>query len=669
MEAALLNLIGVALALAAGAQRNDAGFRAADNGCAVISRCLKHRVPGLATIIERIAADVWQDLTASALTNEEAAAHLTRLTATIASHSARDQVSVAGALDGATEPAASMAQRLAAAILTEIALTASDQAPGGGEASQRLLQTLLFSMQSALTASPQSLTAIARALGDADAPSPVLPAPKTESFAEAQARLAHETGLSPSLIEALAARQRLAGRPEAAVRAALTDSIVDAIELLTQMMALVDKAGSDDALESELLDTAQQIRTGNFHAALQQLSALARHLEKRPNPARLDSPGFAFLPALHAARALLASLDADWREAARLYEHAVQAWPREDRLQRWKLKLRQARQLVALGMLPQARGAVLCEAAQTFAAAGGLISERDCPLPWAEASLELGTLLLLLGDRDSKPERYLAAALHFKPALEVFTREKAIDGWARSQIGLAHALRGQGAFQGDVVILNEAAFAYRASLGILTEAATPELWHEARYFLAETLLRIGEETGKIEPVQDAIDLLLPIRDNKGAVLPDRVRALAQSALGRAMLFLAEQDQDTAADDVVLIEAAMLLDSALDADTTNLTALERARGACALGRVHWLLRSGHDRQAHLTKAIAATSQARAIYEGLDDVIAAEALQQDLDELQAEAGDLPGTTAGRVGMPVGAAIAAGTLHANTRTHNAA
>lgn len=669
MEAALLNLIGVALALAAGAQRNDSGSRAADDGRAVISRCLEHKVPELATIIERIAADVWQDLTASALNNEEAAAHLTRLTATITSRGARDRVNVEDALDSPAESAASMAQRLAAAFMAENAIAASDQASDDGKASQRLLQILLSSMQSALTASPKSLTAIARALGDAEAPSPILPAPKAESFAETRARLAHETGLSPSLVEALAERQRLAGRPEAAVRAALTDSIVDAIELLTQMMALVDKAGSDDALESELLDTAQQIRTGSFHAALQQLSALARHLEKRPNPARLDSPGFAFLPALHAARALLASLDADWREAARLYEHAVQAWPREDRLQRWKLKLRQARQLVALGMLPQARGAVLCEAAQTFAAAGGLVSERDCPLPWAEASLELGTLLLLLGDRDSKPERYLAAALHFKPALEVFTREKATDGWARSQIGLAHALRGQGSFQGDVVILNEAAFAYRASLGILTEAATPELWHEARFCLAETLLRIGEETGKFEPVQEAIDLLLPIRDNKGAALPDRVRALAQSALGRAMLFLAEQDQDTVSDDVVLTEATTLLEGALDADAKSLTALESARGECALGRVHWLLRSGHDRPVHITKAIAATSRARAIYESLDDVIAAEALQQDLDEMQAEAGDLPGIAAGRVAISIGAGMATSAQRANAGTHDSA
>lgn len=656
MEAALLNLIGVALAVAAGARHNDAGTRAGDSGRTVILRCVEHRVPGLALIIERMAADVWEIVKADAISDQERAEHLARLTATITSHGACDRVSVEGALNDPAEFAASTAQRLAAAILSDNTLAASDESSSWGARLQRSLQSLLFSMQSALMASPQSLPAIVGALGDDDAPSSVLPEPKSEYLAESQARLAHETGLSPSLVEALVARQRFAGRPEAAIRATLADSVVDAIELLTELMTLVDKVGSDDALESELLEAAQHVRTGNFHAAQRQLSSLTRHLEKQTSPARLDSPGFAFLPALHAARANLANLDADWREASRLFEHAAQTWPREDRLSRWKLKLRQARQLVTLGMLPQAPGTVLCEAAQSFAKAGGVISERDCPLPWAEANLELGTLLLMLGDRDSKPERYLAAALHFKPALEVFTREKAFDGWARSQIGLAHALRGQGAFQGDVVTLNEAAFAYRASLGILTEAATPELWHEARYCLAETLLRIGEETGEIDPVQAAIDMLLPIRDDKSAALPDRTRTLAQTALGRAMLFLSEQDQDEGVDDFVLTEAMTLLERALATDAAELTALERARGECALGRVHWLLRCGHDRPTHIAKAIAATKRACAIYDHLDDVIAAEALQQDLADMQEEAGIGRNTAIGRNASALAAAIAA-------------
>ena len=669
MEAALLSLIGVALALAAGAQRNDAPVATGDSGRAVIARCLEHRVPGLMMIIERIAADLWADLQARTLRNDEATAHLARLTNAISSHGARDRVKVEGALHDPAETAAIAAQRLATAILSENALSNPDEAAVVTDALQRSLANLLFSMQSALTAAPESLAAIARALEGADAPSYPLPVPKIESFAQTQARLAHDTGLSPSLIEALVARQRHAGRPEVAIQAALTDSIVDAIELLTEMMILVDRVGNDDALEAELLAAARQVRTGNFQAAQRDLTALARGLEKLPDPARLDSPGFAFLPALHAARAHLASLDADWREASQIYEHAVQTWPREDRLPRWNLKLRQARQLVALGMLPDARVSVLCEAAQTFAAAGGLISERDCPLSWAEASLELGALLLLLGNRDSKPERYLAAALHFKPALEVFTREKAIDGWARSQIGLAHALRGQGAFQGDVVTLNEAAFAYRASLGILTQAATPELWHEARYFLAETLVRIGEETGAIDPIQEAIDLLLPIRDGKGTALPDRVCALAGTALGRAMLFVAEQEQGAVADDVVLSEAMTLLERALEADAASLTALERARGESALGRVHWLARTGRDRAAHIAKAIAAKGRARDIYDGLEDVISAEALQQDLNEMQLEAGEQFDMAAGFLTATMNATAGANRQRTQASAHDAA
>lgn len=646
MEAVLLRLLGVAMAFLAMIRRAQRPALTAIDGMDIVAGATARRPSGMSTVTSLALSRFWAEVARGPAPRDQLQEHLERLA---------ELVVTSGGCACALFPSddeipSDEASRAKAA--DDIATAIIEGAPGGAGSApanlQQSRQTLVALIQSILSSGPdlpdcldaaaETVTAIIASAAPNAYTNPAGP------IGQLQLQLANDTGIATGLIEAIVAAQaRIGAAPESTVQS-LPDRVVDALELLGDLVQLAERAGNDDALEAEILKVADTVRAGALRQASCDLAALSRNIEASAEfPARCkpDMTGLPYFPALLAARARLAGLDGEALEAARLYQRAAQLWPYEDRIRRWRLKISQARQLQSLGRLPNARLQVLCEAAQVFAAAGGLITERDCPVPWAEANLELGTLLLYLGRRENRPERYLAAALHFKPAIEVFAREKAMDGWARSQVGLADALRGQGSFQGDVIVLRDAAFAYRAALGILTEDGAPELWHEARSGLGETLARIAEETGDIESLQSAIDVLLPYTDAKTAPTFEPGRSQGELALGRAMLFLEKTGIDAGEDinsqpdstDVVLRDAAMHLSRALERNEPSITTLDRARAENALGSAY-LLRCKIGGEAELMElGLAAKCRARELYEQLDDLVMADNLAVEIAEIRA------------------------------------
>ena len=640
MESALLRLLGLSLAHLALLRHEQRMMPVFINGEDVIAACVKDQPRATASVVRQSTACLWATVSANDIPQREIKAHIDTISDLV-----RSACGYSGDLP-VTHPhsdvAAGAADAIARAIVAKANLQPATTGSGNLDA-QATLQSLFAAL---LASGPQldaCLHAATRALDEIGTNGAVKAVmAQNPPLAELCRQLATDTGISNALLEAIvSARTRLASPVETTIRT-LANHTIKALELLGDLTHLSDRAGRDDSLEAELLRIASLVREGNLGKAgymLRQLSHDMEGSDDLEHRMAADLTGTAFFPSLLAVRARLADLSGELREAARLYERAVDAWPREDRIRRWQLKITQARLLAELGQLLGAQVGVLCQAAQTYAAAGALICEDDCPLAWAEANLELGMLLLTLAHREEQPQRYPAAALHFKPAIAVFTRERAMDGWARAQIGLAHALRGQAAYQCDVIIAREAAFAYRAALGILTKDATPELWHHARCALGDCLVMIAEEAGDIESLQLAFDHLLPYLDTPTAIISEPAHSIGDIAMGRAMLFVVESGSKQldgaqitdAADETVLGDTIALLKEALERGDSQLTSLERAHTERALGRAQYLYFGWNGRPDTLADAIVSKARARDLYEHIGNSVMADDIATEIETL--------------------------------------
>lgn len=637
METSLLNLLGVAMAhLALTAHERRVPGLPLD-GNEIIAGCLKAGATGTRAVVANTLSAFWPKINTGEVSRAQLQDHIKRLAGLI-------KAAGGTVADSPSESDSCCASTAGERIAQQICWS---NAAGSNGDHQRLCavqnqQTLATLFDSILDAGPQldgCLTAIATLLDKRFKESEVAVATEQNSAITACCeQISRDVGISMSLIEAIADGASRMGLPHDRIPAALIDRTGTALELLGELHHLADRAGNNDRLEATMEHIAKLVRQGALARAGCELAVLSRNMESSSEfPQRMmpDLVGTAFFPRLLAARARTAHLDGDPREAARLYERATLFWPRNDRIRRWQNKLQQAREIAAIGHLPDSRLAVLCEAAQIYASAGGLVSEGDCPRAWAEANLELGTLLQEIGDRECRPERYLAAALHFKPALDVFTRERDMDGWARSQVGLAHALRGQASFQGDVIVLRDAAFAYRASLGILTEDGSPETWYTVRSCLGDVLVRIAEETGDVDALQQASEVVMTLSESKPGLISAYAQSIGEIALGRTMLFLVESDEgcgDTECESV-LNDAIDLISKAIDRADHKMTALELARAENALGSAYWLLHNRTGDSDALERSINAKLRSRDLYEHLDNAIEADALDEQIAAMQA------------------------------------
>jgi hypothetical protein len=151
---------------------------------------------------------------------------------------------------------------------------------------------------------------------------------ESRSLSQLQLQLVLDTGNSMAFLKAIVAAQARLGSPINLTTRTLVNRALLALELLAELTHLAHRAGHNDASESDMLRIADMVRDGEFGRASSELAALSRTLETAKDRDTWIAPDLtraAFLPALLAARARLASLDGEPREAARLFERAVES--------------------------------------------------------------------------------------------------------------------------------------------------------------------------------------------------------------------------------------------------------------------------------------------------------------------------------------------------------
>lgn len=607
MEDVLLRLAGLAFAAIA-ARQTATPIRIGPQAGALIETCIASGTAQIAPAAVNTVRRYWLQLRALERDDRELGQALRALL---------DRMTRDGSL---LHPADDDIDGLGAESLAGVLLPGADEA----DDARHLLVLLL---DAALDEAPRILpiaAAIVAALPQLEATSVA----RTTLHAVA-ADIATATGMSDDLVALLVERIRATRACEHDITDELPEAVAEALETIGAIEAMRDLVGDEDTLDVRLGEIAEHLRRGDFAAARAMLAIVAGGVERSTIPQRQR-----LIRELKAAMAAVEALVGNWREASRRYAEAAEAWPREDRLTRWRLKRAEGSALAAGARTdPQApRVAGLCRAAQVLAAAGGLVSEQDCPGEWAEANLHLGRLLLELADLECRPERYLAAALHFKPAIEVFAREGTSEPWARAQLALGHALRGQASFQRDIVTLKDAAFAYRATLGVVTRATDSRRWLEARAALAEVLSQIGAESGDVGAIHEATEIVLPLVD--GAIdRASRGGALAHIAYARTMRTLVELGGEDAAAAALLRDAQRALLTALAAPDGHLTRLERAHAEWSLGLAGLLLLHSGVGDDPRRSTVEPLLRAHALMSALEDEVSTYAIECDIAEAEA------------------------------------
>lgn len=573
-------------------------------------RCLAHGVPGFGALVGAVAVDLWRDLAGSGVPGETLEADIADAAAVAQGQAIACDVAAesnkAEWVWNAALRAAGAHRRAALAcregIVSALASPTSDETGAGTPPSTNAV---------AITSGRRALAVVAR-------------------------DIALCTGLSAVLVQALVAIRHRDGAEDRAIAAELDLDAARAIETLSEIAALQDIVSDSEDFEALSLEALAQARAGAFEDAQLSLERLAEMIGCE-NDDTADNRCASWRVAVAATIAAVARLRREFSDAAHWYRRAHTHCDPSNRLRRWHLRLAEARVTAQIG---RATGDVerLGDAAQLYAAAGGHVSEADAPVDWAESNLELGELLLELGDMESRQDRYLAAALHCKPALDVFATHRVLDGWSRAQLSLAWALRGQAIFQGDPTVLKDATFAFRAALGVITrQDGAP--WLEARAGLGDTLCRLADETGDIASMRESIDILLAMTDEPEEEVGPRVRSLACVALARALAFIATEaggGGQEAGDIGLLGDAVRFLSEATEGSDPCLTRLEEAQALRALGDTAARL-AAIETDADLTaRAKAAKEQAMALLRTLGADVEADEIARDLDAGQAAAG---------------------------------
>jgi tetratricopeptide (TPR) repeat protein len=644
----LIGLIGAGIGVAAAGMIADLPPGMISSGEAIVRRLVRADVPGIHGYVEGAVAAVWTAAKADNIPIREMVRHAAALPSLMdRDRLADDELAVALAEAQAIHRHGGVprivADRLADGLVARWEAGGLLVAAGLNAAVTDILLEGLFL---GLLSGPRTLVATRACLGelaetlrsrvDADGASPAGgPMPDAtyvsearrdvSGLVEAARHIGTATGLAQAALEALVRAGHERGLRDSEILRGMDDAVVDMLELMGDVAAAASEVGDDGVLETCLAAALESLRRGMFSEARRHLDDAARHGERSAvagvRNERRSAPGRILI-----LQARLGELRGDWLDAADAYDAAARIHDPVDRLGCWRLLIRKAAAQVRHGAGCNDVNA-LHDAVETHTIAGRMVTESAAPLEWAEANAALGEALLLLGELEGKPERYLAAALHFRPALEVFSREKASEPWAKAQLGLADALRGQGSFQGDVVILGEAVFAYRAALGVLSKERALREWLRAEVRYGSTLVRLGEESGEEARIAEALS---PLR-TAISILSDEPRTAmlteAEAALGRALAALAAGDLDVQR----LEQAAALLQGALRGGARHLAIRELAGLEATLGDVLWALGEDKGDDDRLLAAAEAKFAALARFEKLHELSAADTVREDLTAL--------------------------------------
>ncbi|MGE3930957.1 MAG: hypothetical protein AB7G05_12405, partial [Hyphomonadaceae bacterium] len=149
--------------------------------------------------------------------------------------------------------------------------------------------------------------------------------------------------------------------------------------------------------------------------------------------------------------------------------------------------------------------AARAQATGSYRAALEVYTRDETPDKWARTQSGLAGALRAQGMRDFYDDAPLAQALGaYRAAIEVWTRQSAPADWALTQNNIALTLRIL-ASGGDVQLLRQAVAAHRAALQVFTRTSAPQDWAMVQSAMALTLQTLGEQTNDPSLVREAID--------------------------------------------------------------------------------------------------------------------------------------------------------------------
>lgn len=619
MEVVLVRYVGAGLALALSGLSSRVPRDLVGDGMRLVKHLSCDNPPAFRPLIETLARDLTRGWRTAHIPDPIVRQHLEALPSVLQAYgpSADDWQKIAAQL-----PEGEISRKVYGALAQNAAAetVASASAAGAIQRAALLVQvsvTLIQSLLESILAHAGDVRALLAAAERLSAPSP---AHEKNALAEAIARL-HCSDCPEELLSAIAADLQARGLSPDDIASHLETS-ADVCRELVKRIVSAPVRQTDAFISTSLTSALAQLKAGELTEASETLSRLE---DAGPRAEDLDhNEGNPLGSEIRQMRAGLEEARGNFTDAAAHLAAARRFCSSYDLRGRWRLMMRQSALLARAGT-DAGDIRLLSEAAQIHAEAGGLTQEQDAPLEWAAAHVQLGKLLLSLAEREHRPERYLAAALHFKPAVDVFSREGAMEDWALAQLGLAEALRGQGEHQGDPVILADAILAYRAALGMLHAGRSPAECRTARAGLGLAIVRLAEETGKGAHIDDAIGALKQALSEMQRSKAKRLEA----ALGRAYVVLAAENDDPA----ILHEAVERLSKALEPSPDGVAGREAAQLMRLLGSSLWAIgESGGDR-VQLETALQTLRQAKQSFEGIGAGQAADAVGQEITTLEA------------------------------------
>jgi len=162
-------------------------------------------------------------------------------------------------------------------------------------------------------------------------------------------------------------------------------------------------------------------------------------------------------------------------------------------------------------------------------------------LPRAEAELQIGNALNVLGRQRADAKVLEAAVSAYRQAIPVFEAANDRTGLSRARNNLASALTSLGANDTGTERLDEAIAIHRQLVADAPFEADTLEWMTARLNLASALSRLGERSGSTATAREALAILSEIVTRTGPDADPIPWALAKFNLAGTMLFVGERE--------------------------------------------------------------------------------------------------------------------------------
>jgi hypothetical protein len=197
--------------------------------------------------------------------------------------------------------------------------------------------------------------------------------------------------------------------------------------------AATAQPGDDAKITASKAKTQKAIQDGQLGKADEILAEIEKMQTEALDRAALDAAQTT------TQRGDLAMTRLRYLDAAQRYAEAAAKVPQGHEDQRWKSLNAEAGALYWQGSEFGDNAAALL-AIVRYCRLAELRPRNAFPLDWAQAQLNLGAALAVLGEREGGTEQLEEAVIAYRDALQEFTRARAPLDWAAAQLNLSEAL-------------------------------------------------------------------------------------------------------------------------------------------------------------------------------------------------------------------------------------